>query len=221
MAKTATRTPEQAVPGRARTVGQHLGDQGGGRQAALAGAEPSAGKLSRQQRQAASDEKLRIALAGKPMALQVEVYRQGVERLGAGRQERLARVAEKAEARRQRRARSVQALGAERPTPPKGLLSSLKQGGYQRDVAAWQTQFSAAQRLAGQAERMQRAVRDAASTHQANRWAHQRLRERLPEVAQRVQAFQTEQVRERELERQRERERSRGQDRSKDRGLER
>ena len=47
------------------------------------------------------------------------------------------------------------------------------------------------------------------------------LRERLPDVTQRVQAFQTVQRREQELERQRERERSRGLVRSKDRGLER
>lgn len=155
-------------------------------------------------------------LEALPMADQVKAWEAALKKAQVAREQRLARVSQKAQARYQRRDQAAEQLRRDQPEAPSGLLAAFKQRTYQEATATWKQSFARAGTLEQQAAALRSRVGQA--WEKAKSWAYDKLSRAHPELAKRVEDHQQAELRKKLEQQQREREAKRAQQKGRDRG---
>ena len=155
-------------------------------------------------------------LEALPMADQVKAWEAALKKAQVGREQRLARVSQKAHDRYQRRYQAAEQLRRDQPEAPSGMLAVFKQRAYQEAAAAWSQSFARAGKLEGQAAALCSRVGQAWG--KAKSWAYDKLSQAHPALAKRVQDHQQAELRKKIEQQQREREAKRAQQKGRYRG---
>ena len=155
-------------------------------------------------------------LEALPMADQVKAWEAALKKAQVSREQRLARVSQKAHDRYQRRYKAAEQLRRDQPEAPSGLLAAFKQRTYKEAVAAWSQSFARAGKLEEQAAALCSRVGQAWG--KAKSWAYDKLSRAHPALAKRVQDHQQAELRKKIEQQQREREAKRAQQKGRYRG---
>ena len=155
-------------------------------------------------------------LVDLPMDDQVKGWEAALKKAQVGREQRLARVSQKAHDRYQRRYQAAEQLRRDQPEAPSGMLAVFKQRAYQEAAAAWSQSFARAGKLEGQAAALCSRVGQAWG--KAKSWAYDKLSQAHPALVKRVEDHQQAELRKRIEQQQREREAKRAQQKGRDRG---
>lgn len=155
-------------------------------------------------------------LEALPMADQVKAWEASLKKAQVAREQRLARVSQKAHDRYQRRYQAAEQLRRDQPEAPSGLLAAFKQRTYKEAVAAWSQSFARAGKLEEQAAALCSRVGQAWG--KAKSWAYDKLSQAHPALAKRVQDHQQAELRKKIEQQQREREAKRSQQKGRYRG---
>ena len=155
-------------------------------------------------------------LEALPMADQVKAWEAALKKAQVSREQRLARVSQKAHDRYQRRYKAAEQLRRDPPEAPSGLLAAFKQRTYKEAVAAWSQSFARAGKLEEQAAALCSRVGQAWG--KAKSWAYDKLSQAHPALAKRVQDHQQAELRKKIEQQQREREAKRAQQKGRYRG---
>ena len=156
-------------------------------------------------------------LEALPMADQVKAWEAALKKAQVAREQRLARVSQKAHDRYQRRYQVAEQLRRDQPEAPRGMLAAFKQRTYKEAVAAWGESFARAGKLEEQAAALCSRVGQA--WEKAKSWAYDKLSQAHPELAKRVQDHQQAELRKKIEQQQREREAKRAQQQGRGRGF--
>ena len=140
----------------------------------------------------------------------------GLRKAQVAREQRLARVSQKAHDRYQRRHQAAEQLRRDQPEAPSGMLAVFKQRAYQEAAAMWRQSFARAGTLEKQAAALCSRVGQA--WEKAKSWAYDKLSQAHPELAKRVQEHQQAELRKKIEQQQREREAKRAQQKGRYRG---
>ncbi|WP_211297006.1 MobQ family relaxase [Malikia spinosa] len=155
-------------------------------------------------------------LEALPMADQVKAWEAALKKAHVAREQRLARVSQKAHDRYQRRYQAAEQLRRDQPEAPSGLLAAFKQRVYQEATATWRQSFTRAGMLEQQAAALCSQVVQAWA--KAKSWAYDKLSQAHPELAKRVKDHQQAERRKKIEQQQREREAKRVQQKGRYRG---
>ena len=155
-------------------------------------------------------------LVDLPMADQVKAWEAALKKAQVAREQRLARVSQKAHDRYQRRYQAAEQLHRDQPEAPSGMLAVFKQRAYQEAAAMWRQSFARAGTLEQQAAALCSRVGQAWA--KAKSWAYDKLSQTHPALAKRVQDHQQAELRKKIEQQQREREAKRAQQKGRDRG---
>ena len=158
-------------------------------------------------------------LEALPMADQVKAWEAALKKAQVAREQRLARVSQKAHDRYQRRYQAAEQLRRDQPEAPSGMLAVFKQRAYQEAAAAWSQSFARAGKLEGQAAALCSRVGQAWG--KAKSWAYDKLSQAHPALVKRVEDHQQAELRKRIEQQQREREAKRAQQKGQGRGFSR
>ena len=158
-------------------------------------------------------------LVDLPMDDQVKAWEAALKKAQVSREQRLARVSQKAHDRYQRRYKAAEQLRRDQPEAPSGLLAAFKQRTYKEAVAAWSQSFARAGKLEEQAAALCSRVGQAWG--KAKSWAYDKLSQAHPALAKRVQDHQQAELRKKIEQQQREREAKRAQQKGRGRGFSR
>ena len=158
-------------------------------------------------------------LVDLPMADEVKAWEAALKKAQVAREQRLARVSQKAQARYQRRDQAAEQLRRDQPEAPSGLLAAFKQRTYQEATATWKQSFARAGTLEQQAAALRSRVGQALA--KANSWAYDKLSQEYPAQAKRVEDHQQAELRKKIEQQQRDREAKRAQQKGRDRGFSR
>ena len=159
-------------------------------------------------------------LEALPMADQVNAWEAALKKAQVAREQRLARVSQKAHDRYQRRYQAAEQLRLDQPEAPSGLLAAFKQRVYQEATATWRQSFARAGTLEQQAAALCSRVGQA--WEKAKSWAYDKLSQAHPELAKRVEDHQQAELRKKiEQQQQREREANRAQQKGRGWGFSR
>ena len=158
-------------------------------------------------------------LEALPMADQVKAWEAALKKAQVAREQRLARVSQKAHDRYQRRYQAAEQLRRDQPEAPSGMLAVFKQRAYQEAAAMWRQSFARAGTLEQQAAALCSRVGQAWA--KAKSWAYDKLSQTHPELAKRVEEHQQAELRKRIEQQQREREAKRAQQKGRGRGFSR
>jgi hypothetical protein len=158
-------------------------------------------------------------LVDLPMDDQVKGWEAALKKAQVGREQRLARVSQKAHDRYQRRYQAAEQLRRDQPEAPSGMLAVFKQRAYQEAAAAWSQSFARAGKLEGQAAALCSRVGQAWG--KAKSWAYDKLSQAHPALAKQVEDYQQAELRKRIEQQQREREAKRAQQKGRGRGFSR
>ena len=153
------------------------------------------------------------------MADQVKAWEAALKKAQVAREQRLARVSQKAHDRYQRRYQAAEQLRRDQPEAPSGMLAVFKQRAYKEAAAAWSQSFARAGKLEKQAAALCSRVGQAWG--KAKSWAYDKLSQAHPALAKRVQDHQQAELRKRIEQQQREREAKRAQQKGRGRGFSR
>ena len=155
-------------------------------------------------------------LEALPMADQVKAWEAALKKAQVAREQRLARVSQKAHDRYQRRYQAAEQLRRDQPEAPSGMLAVFKQRAYQDAAAMWRQSFARAGTLEKQAAALCSRVGQA--WEKAKSWAYDKLSQAHPELAKRVKDHQQAELRKKIEQQQREREAKRAQQQGRGRG---
>ena len=108
-----------------------------------------------------------------------------LQRLEGDRAKRLKEVLVKAERRTLRREEAMERLAVARPTPPQGLVATLRKKGHDEAIAAWEYAKALAWKLAREAKQLAERLSVIASPESVRRWAHALVARRWPEATAR------------------------------------
>jgi hypothetical protein len=158
-------------------------------------------------------------LVDLPMDDQVKGWEAALKKAQVGREQRLARVSQKAHDRYQRRYQAAEQLRRDQPEAPSGMLAVFKQRAYQEAAAAWSQSFARAGKLEGQAAALCSRVGQAWG--KAKSWAYDKLSRAHPALVKQVEDYQQAELRKRIEQQQREREAKRAQQKGRGRGFSR
>jgi len=158
-------------------------------------------------------------LVDLPMDDQVKAWEAALKKAQVGREQRLARVSQKAHDRYQRRYQAAEQLRRDQPEAPSGMLAVFKQRAYQEAAAAWSQSFARAGKLEGQAAALCSRVGQAWG--KAKSWAYDKLSRAHPALVKQVEDYQQAELRKRIEQQQREREAKRAQQKGRGRGFSR
>ena len=158
-------------------------------------------------------------LVDLPMDDQVKAWEAALKKAQVGREQRLARVSQKAHDRYQRRYQAAEQLRRDQPEAPSGMLAVFKQRAYQEAAAAWSQSFARAGKLEGQAAALCSRVGQAWG--KAKSWAYDKLSRAHPALVKQVEDYQQAELRKRIEQQQREREDKRAQQKGRGRGFSR
>jgi len=159
-------------------------------------------------------------LEALPMADQFKAWEAALKKAQVAREQRLARVSQKAHDRYQRRYQAAEQLRLDQPEAPSGLLAAFKQRVYQEATATWRQSFARAGTLEQQAAALCSRVGQA--WEKAKSWAYDKLSQAHPELAKRVEDHQQAELRKKiEQQQQREREANRAQQKGRGWGFSR
>ena len=156
-------------------------------------------------------------LVDLPMDDQVKAWEAALKKAQVAREQRLARVSQKAHDRYQRRHQAAEQLRRDQPEAPSGMLAVFKQRAYQEAAAAWSQSFARAGKLEEQAAALCSRVGQA--WEKAKPWAYDKLSQANPELVKRVEDHQQAELRKRIEQQQREREAKRAQQKGRGRGF--
>ena len=156
-------------------------------------------------------------LVDLPMADQVKAWEAALKKAQVAREQRLARVSQKAHDRYQRRYQAAEQLRRDQPEAPSGMLAAFKQRAYKEAAAAWSQSFARAGKLEGQAAALCSRVGQAWG--KAKSWAYDKLSQAHTELAKRVEDHQQAERRKKIEQQQREREAKRAQQQGRGRGF--
>ena len=151
-----------------------------------------------------------------PMDDQVKAWEAALKKAQVAREQRLARVSQKAHDRYQRRYKAAEQLRRDQPEAPSGLLAAFKQRTYKEAVAAWGQSFARAGNLEEQAAALCSRVGQA--WEKAKSWAYDKLSQAHPALVKQVEDYQQAELRKRIEQQQREREAKRVQQKGRYRG---
>jgi len=155
-------------------------------------------------------------LVDLPMDDQVKAWEAALKKAQVGREQRLARVSQKAHDRYQRRYQAAEQLRLDQPEAPSGLLAAFKQRASQEAAATWRQSFARAGTLEQQAAALCSRVGQAWA--KAKSWAYDKLSQANPALAKRVEEHQQTELRKKMEQQQREREAKRAQQKGLGRG---
>jgi hypothetical protein len=155
-------------------------------------------------------------LVDLPMDDQVKAWEAALKKAQVAREQRLARVSQKAHDRYQRRYQAAEQLRRDQPEAPSGMLAVFKQRAYQEAVAAWSQSFARGGKLEEQAAAL--CARVGQAWGKAKSWAYDKLSQAHPELAKRVQDHQQAERRRQIEQQQHEREAKRAQQKDLGRG---
>ena len=158
-------------------------------------------------------------LVDLPMDDQVKGWEAALKKAQVAREQRLARVSQKAHDRYQRRYQAAEQLRRDQPEAPSGMLAVFKQRAYQEAAAAWSQSFARAGKLEGQAAALCSRVGQAWG--KAKSWAYDKLSRAHPALVKQVEDYQQAELRKRIEQQQREREAKRAQQKGRGRGFSR
>ena len=158
-------------------------------------------------------------LVDLPMDDQVKAWEAALKKAQVAREQRLARVSQKAHDRYQRRYQAAEQLRRDQPEAPSGMLAVFKQRAYQEAAAAWSQSFARAGKLEGQAAALCSRVGQAWG--KAKSWAYDKLSRAHPALVKQVEDYQQAELRKRIEQQQREREAKRAQQKGRGRGFSR
>ena len=158
-------------------------------------------------------------LVDLPMDDQVKAWEAALKKAQVAREQRLARVSQKAHDRYQRRYQAAEQLRRDQPEAPSGMLAVFKQRAYQEAAAAWSQSFARVGKLEGQAAALCSRVGQAWG--KAKSWAYDKLSQAHPALVKQVEDHQQAELRKRIEQQQREREAKRAQQKGRGRGFSR
>lgn len=158
-------------------------------------------------------------LVDLPMADQVKAWEAALKKTQVAREQRLARVSQKAHDRYQRRHQAAEQLRRDQPEAPSGMLAAFKQRSYQEAAAAWSQSFARAGKLEKQAAALYARVGQAWG--KAKSWAYGKLSQAHPALVKQVEDYQQAELRKKIEQQQREREAKRAQQKGRGRGFSR
>jgi hypothetical protein len=140
-------------------------------------------------------------------AMPIETQSRAVEHMqkvmAQERKARLERIARKAAARRDRRAKAARKLWENSPRPPTGLLAIFNRQSYETALGQWQENRMMADRLHDQARRTHENLTTQTYNNALDAWARRTMELIEPDLTRRVEAYRAaERAKQREQQRQ-------------------